>query len=128
MMSGFLISMIINKRPMREGILICILFGIIGNTIYGFAENGWMILAGRALCGVSGNIGIIQNTYIGKVVEEKKRSPIFSILGSVSGFGILTGPALNLGLSQIDFTIKGFNINPNNVPGNFNPINFHISI
>lgn len=55
---------------MKEVLIVSIVFGIFGNTLYGFAQHAWMVLIGRVLAGIGANIGVAANTYIVNTVEH----------------------------------------------------------
>ena len=85
---------------MKISLIVSIIFGIIGSFTYGFALNGWMLIDERALNGISGNTGVVMNTFISYAYKSEDRSSIFAILNGISSLGMLIGPALSTQIKQ----------------------------
>jgi len=92
------------RRPV---LLFCLLGSAVGYLLFGIGGALWMLFAGRIIDGITriidgitgGNIAAIF-AYIADLTEPHERSRYYGLIGAVSGFGFVVGPAVGAALSQ----------------------------
>jgi DHA1 family tetracycline resistance protein-like MFS transporter len=95
----------IGRRPV---ILASLAGSTAGFLISGFAGSLGVLLAGRAVAGLSGgSIGPAQ-AYIADVTPPRERTKAMGLLGACIGLGFVLGPALGAGLSHFGFGAASF--------------------
>lgn len=108
----------VDKRPMREVIVFCMVIGAIGNSLYAFAPNIYVVFLGRLVSGVGGNIYNTGMTYVVRVSEPEERSALYAKVNLIYYMGMLCGPALNYPLSLLGrYEFGLFTITSLNAPG-----------
>lgn len=85
----------LSDRFGRRPILLISLFGsAIGYIIFGIGGALWVLFLGRIIDGITGgNIATIY-AYAADISTPEERTRFFGVLGAVSGFGFVFGPAL----------------------------------
>lgn len=79
------------RRPV---LLLCLLGSAFGYLIFGLGGALWMLFLGRIIDGITGgNLGAIY-AYVADLTEPQDRTRYYGMLGAVSGFAFVLGPAL----------------------------------
>ncbi len=91
----------LDRRPMKEVVVFCMVIGAVGNTCYALAPNIYVVLIGRLVSGAGGNIYNTGMTYVVRVSEPAERSALYAKINLIYYMGMLFGPALNYPLSLL---------------------------
>jgi MFS family permease len=91
----------LDRRPMKEVVVFCMVIGAVGNTFYALAPNIYIVLVGRLISGAGGNIYNTGMTYVVRVSEPEERSALYAKINLIYYMGMLFGPALNYPLSLL---------------------------
>jgi DHA1 family tetracycline resistance protein-like MFS transporter len=85
----------LSDRFGRRPVLLISLFGsAIGYLIFGIGGALWVLFLGRIVDGITGaNLSAIY-AYIADLTPPQERTRYFGMIGSVSGFGFVIGPAI----------------------------------
>ena len=98
-----------DRRPMLEPLVASVLLGIAGNFLYGLAygaRSAWMVLLGRVLVGAGASNITVTTAYVARITEPSHRTRSMAMLNGINLLGIVVGPALNLGLNNIDWRLS----------------------
>lgn len=88
----------LGRRPVM---LVCLMGSAVGYLLFGIGGALWVLFLGRIIDGVTGgNIGVIY-AYIADVTDSNERTRYYGLIGAVSGFGFVVGPAIGAVLSKI---------------------------
>ncbi len=110
----------LDRRPMKEVIVFCMVIGAIGNTCYALAPNIYVVFLGRLISGVGGNIYNTGMTYVVRVSEPEERSSLYAKINLIYYMGMLFGPALNYPISLLGrYQFGLFTVDALNAPGIF---------
>ncbi len=108
----------LDRRPMKEVIVFCMVIGAIGNTCYALAPNIYIVFLGRLISGIGGNIYNTGMTYVVRVSEPEERSALYAKINLIYYMGMLFGPALNYPLSLLGrYQFGLFTVDSLNAPG-----------
>lgn len=85
----------LSDRFGRRPVLLISLFGsAVGYVIFGIGGALWVLFLGRIVDGITGaNLSAIY-AYIADLTPPQERTRYFGMIGSVSGFGFVVGPAI----------------------------------
>lgn len=79
------------RRPV---LLLCLLGSAAGYLVFGIGGALWVLFLGRIVDGITGgNLGAIY-AYVADLTEPYERARYYGLLGAVSAFGFIIGPAL----------------------------------
>lgn len=95
------------------------LFQIVSGLIYGFASSSTWILLSRLIAGVGNVASVALMTDVTRATSKEERTSVLVSFSIAQQVGLLFGPACNLFLRQISFTLFGFEVNKLNGPGFF---------
>lgn len=88
----------LGRRPVM---LLCLTGSAIGYLLFGIGGALWVLFLGRIIDGITGgNLGVIY-AYIADVTDHKERTRYYGMIGAVSGFGFVVGPAVGALLSKL---------------------------
>jgi MFS family permease len=108
----------LDRRPMREVIIFCMVVGCVGNSCYALAPNIYVVFLGRLISGIGGNIYNTGMTYVVRVSDPEERSALYAKVNLIYYMGMLFGPALNYPLSLLGrYSFGMFEIGALNAPG-----------
>ncbi|KAK5582289.1 hypothetical protein RB653_003872 [Dictyostelium firmibasis] len=92
-----------DKRTMKESFIACLIVGIIGNIVYAMAIDPYMVIAGRFIAGIGSSNMALTNSYIAAVSTKEQRTKFMGIINGINAFGLVAGPAFNLGIGEVNF-------------------------
>jgi ceroid-lipofuscinosis MFS transporter 7 len=108
----------INKTKMFY--LISIIFGIVGHLMYFVGVNKYVLLFARAVSGISLGCTSVVLASIAKTTTDKQRTGVISLVMASRQFGLMFGPAFNLFLRRMNFTLFDmFQVDRKSSPGLF---------
>eukprot|EP01117_Protostelium_nocturnum_P008517 TRINITY_DN3054_c0_g1_i1.p1 TRINITY_DN3054_c0_g1~~TRINITY_DN3054_c0_g1_i1.p1 ORF type:complete len:469 (-),score=134.49 TRINITY_DN3054_c0_g1_i1:18-1424(-) len=120
-LGSFLSSPVLNvwadRRNTREVMVFCYVLMFVGNILYSFSENQWMLLASRVIVGISAGNTIVSQTYISYASQPESRTKVMSINSGASILGFVVGPALAFITTFFQFNIGKYAINELTTPG-----------
>eukprot|EP00698_Gefionella_okellyi_P020091 TRINITY_DN6269_c0_g1_i2.p1 TRINITY_DN6269_c0_g1~~TRINITY_DN6269_c0_g1_i2.p1 ORF type:complete len:395 (-),score=56.69 TRINITY_DN6269_c0_g1_i2:151-1335(-) len=109
-----------DKRTIKEAMLGTLAIGIVGQLLYCMAQPTqfkWLILMGRLLAGCSAANASLTGSYVQAVVSEEDRTGWMGKIQGVASVGLITGPAINIALAHIDFSIGSAKFDIYTLPG-----------
>lgn len=81
-----------NRRPVREVLIVSLILGVIGNILYCWAPNPWVILGARAIVGAgAGNVGVCR-AYAAHATSGQERTAFMANLSAAQTIGFVLGP------------------------------------
>ncbi|KAN0032365.1 hypothetical protein ACTFIV_006258 [Dictyostelium citrinum] len=92
-----------DKRTMKESFIACLIVGVIGNIVYAMAIDPYMVIAGRFIAGIGSSNMALTNSYIAAVSTKEQRTKFMGIINGINAFGLVAGPAFNLGIGEVNF-------------------------
>lgn len=111
----------------KLSLMLCMSLGVIGSAMYSAA--GWIgddtgakycLLFARLIQGLwTGGQQTVEQAYLSAAVHPSKRTEYTATLSTCSVLGFVMGPAIGAGLSQVDTTILGLQVNADNSAGVF---------
>eukprot|EP01096_Ripella_sp_DP13-Kostka_P008713 TRINITY_DN3271_c1_g1_i1.p1 TRINITY_DN3271_c1_g1~~TRINITY_DN3271_c1_g1_i1.p1 ORF type:complete len:558 (-),score=190.25 TRINITY_DN3271_c1_g1_i1:41-1675(-) len=111
LVTGPIVGAWASKRRIAEPMIICLLGGTIGFLVYISVENQWAIWASRVIVGASSNIVSLGNAFVAMVSTPEERTRAMNKITIFAVLGFLSGSALSIGCSFINFTVGSFVIN-----------------
>ncbi|KAN0050320.1 hypothetical protein ACTA71_003439 [Dictyostelium dimigraforme] len=92
-----------DKRTMKESFIASLIVGVIGNIVYAMAIDPYMVIAGRFIAGIGSSNMALTNSYIAAVSTKEQRTKFMGIINGINAFGLVAGPAFNLGIGEVNF-------------------------
>ncbi|KAM9990098.1 hypothetical protein ACTFIY_006140 [Dictyostelium cf. discoideum] len=92
-----------DKRTMKESFVASLIVGVIGNIVYAMAIDPYMVIAGRFIAGIGSSNMALTNSYIAAVSTKEQRTKFMGIINGINAFGLVAGPAFNLGIGEVNF-------------------------
>lgn len=88
----------LGRRPVM---LLCLMGSAAGYLLFGIGGALWVLFLGRIIDGVTGgNLGVIY-AYLADITDSRERTRYYGLIGAVSGFGFVVGPAIGAVLSKL---------------------------
>lgn len=121
MFMGLIIGRLLDKfTRVLPFILILNLFQIIGSCVYFLGISPGFILLSRLIEGLGNASFIVFTTDVCRATNPDERTPVLLLFNVAQQLGLLLGPACNLFLRNLDFSLFGLiHVNKLNAPGFF---------
>lgn len=106
-----------NKVKLLVLILNC--FQLLGACLYTISPSPTCLLGSRLISGCGKSIAVVFLADICKSTSKEKRTPILLLFNIAGQIGLLLGPACNIFLRQVNFSVGWLSVNKLNAPGVF---------
>ncbi|XP_042901339.1 uncharacterized protein [Parasteatoda tepidariorum] len=100
-------------------LLVTILAEMIGSLLYFVGMHTWVLIIGRLISGVGAGGGAAVLADITRTTSEDERTPVLSVVIASRQLGLIFGPAFNIFLSKIDFSLFSLPVDEYSSPGLF---------
>ena len=106
-----------DKGGIKRLLYVATLFMVAGNFFYMIANDAYVVLEARFLCGWGAGVASATFAYLARVTTVAERTKVIGTIMAARQLGILIGPAFNFGLTHCNFKIGPFEINNLTSPG-----------
>eukprot|EP00911_Craspedida_sp_UC1_P001437 UC1_evm1s1083 len=94
------------------------IFELAGNCLYLFADDVYTAVEARFIAGMGAAAGVCVFAYVAKIAESgAELNGLMGLVMASRAIGLLLGPAFNLIVEDLDFTVMGFHVDKLNGPG-----------
>jgi ceroid-lipofuscinosis MFS transporter 7 len=106
-----------DKGGVKRLLYVATIFMVVGNFFYMIANDAYVVLEARFLCGWGAGVASATFAYLARVTTVAERTKVIGSIMAARQLGILIGPAFNFGLTHCNFKLGPFEITNLTSPG-----------